>query len=81
MVLSKKKKSEVIAKHRRHDKDTGSSEVQVAILNERIKKLTDVHFKKNKKDLHSKKGLLGLVAKRRKHEKFIATKKVSKKST
>ena len=72
MVLSKRKKSDVIAKHRRHDKDTGSSEVQVAILNERIKRLTDDHFKKNKKDLHSKKGLLGLVAKRRKHEKNIA---------
>ena len=80
MVLSKKKKGDVIAKHRRHDKDTGSSEVQVAILNERIKRLTDDHFKKNKKDLHSKKGLLGLVAKRRKHEKNIAKTKSKKAS-
>ena len=69
-MLTTKKKAGLIKKSRLHEKDTGSSAVQVAILNERISELTK-HLKKNKKDEHSRRGLLKLVAKRRTHEKFI----------
>lgn len=57
-------KAPTIAKHRRHDTDTGSSRVQVAVLTERINYLTD-HFKLHAKDHHSRRGLLKMVGKRR----------------
>ena len=57
-------KNEIISKHKIHDKDTGSPEVQVALLTERINHLTD-HFKLHKKDFHSRRGLLKLVGQRR----------------
>lgn len=57
-------KEKIVKKHRRHDKDTGSPEVQIALLTDRIKELTD-HFKLHKKDHHSRRGLLILVGKRR----------------
>ena len=60
MPLAKERKSEVIEQFRTHDTDTGSPEVQVAILTERITYLTD-HFKTHKKDHHSRRGLLKLV--------------------
>ena len=63
-MLLKEKKQDVIKKFRVHDKDTGSSEVQIAILTERINYLTD-HFKVHKKDHHSRRGLLKLVGQRR----------------
>lgn len=72
-MTPKKKKAQVVKKSRRHDSDTGSSEVQVALLNQRIKELTD-HLKTHKKDKHSRRGLLQLVAKRRSHEKYLAKK-------
>jgi small subunit ribosomal protein S15 len=53
-----------------HDKDTGSPEVQVAILSRRIEELTD-HLKKNKKDKHSRRGLLQMVASRQTHLNFL----------
>ena len=53
-----------------HDKDTGSSSVQVAILSQRITDLTK-HLKKNKKDTHSRRGLLQMVADRRTHLKYL----------
>jgi len=59
------KKEEVIKKYRLHDKDTGSAEVQIAILTEEIKELTD-HLKKNKKDNSSRRGLLKKVSQRKK---------------
>lgn len=65
MVLIKEKKQEVINKFKKHNTDTGSSEVQIALLTERIEQLTE-HFKKHKKDYHSRRGLLMLVNKRRK---------------
>ena len=77
-MLKMKKKRDLIKKNRTHEKDTGSSEVQVAILNERIAELTK-HLKENQKDEHSRRGLLKLVAKRRTHEKFVAKKKLLKK--
>ncbi|MGM0567649.1 MAG: 30S ribosomal protein S15 [Elusimicrobiota bacterium] len=65
MSITKKKKKEVIKNYQRKDSDTGSPEVQVAILSERIKRLTE-HMKEHKKDFHSRYGLLKLVSRRRK---------------
>ncbi len=62
--MDKDKKKNVIEKFRTHDKDTGSSEVQIALLTERINELT-LHFEKHKKDHHSRRGLLKLVGQRR----------------
>ncbi len=70
-MLKTKKKQVIIAKNRLHDQDTGSSAVQKAVLTERINELTK-HLKKNKKDDHSRRGLLKLVAKRRTHDKFLS---------
>jgi small subunit ribosomal protein S15 len=63
-VLSNERKNEVIGSYRTHDADTGSPEVQVAILSERINYLTE-HFKTHVKDHHSRRGLLKLVGQRR----------------
>ena len=65
MSISKTKKQEVIKKHKTHDKDTGSSFVQIAVLTERINTLGS-HFKSHVKDNHSRRGLLKLVSQRRK---------------
>lgn len=75
-MIKSSKKQAIIKKTRLHDKDTGSSAVQVAVLNERIEELTG-HLKKNPKDEHSRRGLLKMVAKRRSHEKYLAAKKKS----
>ncbi|MDD5492617.1 MAG: 30S ribosomal protein S15 [bacterium] len=64
MVLPKEKKKEVIEKFKKSEKDTGSAEVQVALITERINQLTG-HFKTHKKDHHSRQGLLKLVGQRR----------------
>ena len=64
MAFPKERKSEIIDSYRTHDSDTGSPEVQVAILSERIRYLTD-HFKTHAKDHHSRRGLLKLVGQRR----------------
>lgn len=58
------RKGGIIKKYKLHDKDTGSPEVQVAIFTEKIEELVK-HLKRNKKDFHSRRGLLGLVSKRR----------------
>jgi len=63
-VLNKDAKAEVIGGHRRHETDTGSPQVQVAILTERINQLTE-HLKLHKKDHHSRRGLLQMVGRRR----------------
>ena len=65
MVLSTEAKQEIIEKFKLHGKDTGSSEVQIALLSNRIAYLTE-HFKTHKKDHHSRRGLLKLVGQRRK---------------
>ncbi len=64
MALAAEVKQEVIEKYRLHKNDVGSSEVQVAILSQRILQLRE-HFKANAKDFHSRRGLLTMVAKRR----------------
>ena len=65
MALTKERKEEVIKDFKKHEKDTGSPEVQIALLTERIATLTE-HFKVHKKDHHSRQGLLRLVNQRRK---------------
>jgi small subunit ribosomal protein S15 len=64
MSIEPAKTQEVLHKYRRHDTDTGSAEVQIALLTERIVNLTE-HFKTHKKDHHSRRGLLHLVSLRR----------------
>jgi small subunit ribosomal protein S15 len=64
MSIEAERKTELIGKFRVHDSDTGSPEVQVALLTERIKHLTE-HFKTHAKDHHSRRGLLQLVSQRR----------------
>ena len=70
MAMVKEKKKEVIDSFQKHNTDTGSSEVQIALITERINSLTE-HFKKHKKDHHSRRGLLMLVNKRRKLLKYL----------
>lgn len=65
MALAVKAKQKVIDSHKRHAKDTGSAEVQAALLTSQIEALTD-HLKAHSKDQHSRRGLLGMVAKRKK---------------
>lgn len=64
MALTTDKKSGIIETHRTHDTDTGSPEVQIALLSERIEYLTQ-HFKSHKKDFHSRQGLMKIVGRRR----------------
>jgi len=64
VVLTKEKKEDVIKSNKEHDKDTGSSAVQIALITERINVLTG-HFKSHKKDFQSRRGLLKLVSRRR----------------
>lgn len=69
-MLTKTKKQKIIKEVAMHDTDTGSPEVQVAMLTKRIEELTK-HLKKNAKDNHSRRGLLGMVAERQKHMKYL----------
>jgi small subunit ribosomal protein S15 len=64
MALLKEAKTELIKQYRQHDRDSGSPEVQIAVLTNRIAYLTE-HFKVHKKDHHSRRGLLALVGRRR----------------
>jgi len=70
MALAADVKGRVISTYRVHHKDTGSPEVQVAILSQRIVELTE-HFKTHKKDHHSRRGLLSMVARRRRLLKYL----------
>jgi len=69
-MLTSEEKTELIKKYKLHDKDTGSAEVQIALLTEEINKLV-IHLKKHPKDLHSKRGLLKMVAKRKKLLRYL----------
>ncbi len=77
MVLTVEKKGEIIQKFRIHESDTGSPEVQVALLTERINYLTE-HFKVHKKDFHSRRGLLKLVGQRRRLLDYLKKKDVER---
>jgi small subunit ribosomal protein S15 len=72
MAIVAEKKTELVQKYKRHEKDTGSPEVQVALLTERIAYLTE-HFKTHKKDHHSRRGLLKLVGQRRRLLDYLRT--------
>jgi small subunit ribosomal protein S15 len=72
-MLTKRKKENAIKDVKLHKDDTGSPEAQVAILTKRIDELAG-HLKKNKKDQHSRKGLLGMVAERKSHLKYLEKK-------
>ncbi|MCD6262140.1 MAG: 30S ribosomal protein S15 [Deltaproteobacteria bacterium] len=80
MVLTPEAKKDIIDEFKLHDKDTGSSEVQIALLSNRIKYLTE-HFKVHKKDHHSRRGLLKLVGKRRRLLNYLKRKDVEKYKT
>ena len=69
-MLTKRVKTAVIKDSARHDSDTGSTEVQVAVLSRKITELT-AHLKKNQKDFHSRRGLLQMVADRRAHLRYL----------
>ena len=71
-MLEATKKTDIIQKFRTHESDTGSPEVQIAILSERIGELTE-HFKTHKKDHGSRRGLLMLVSKRRRLLDYLKT--------
>lgn len=72
-MLAKTKKQKVIKENQKHESDTGSAEVQVALLTKKIDQLAK-HLKKNKKDAHSRKGLLAMVADRRSHLSYLSKK-------
>ncbi|MEN3033591.1 MAG: 30S ribosomal protein S15 [Aquificaceae bacterium] len=70
MALPKEVKQRIIETFRKHERDTGSSETQIALLTERIARLTE-HLKKNKKDIHSRRGLIAIIHARRKHLEYL----------
>ena len=76
-MISKEMKSQIIEKYKRDEKDTGSPEVQIAILTARITELTE-HLKIHKKDNHSRRGLLKMVGKRRNLLNYLAKKDVNR---
>ncbi len=75
--MEKAKKEELISTYRRDEKDTGSPEVQIALLTERINHLTD-HLKANPKDNHSRRGLLKMVGNRRNLLNYLAKKDIQR---
>jgi small subunit ribosomal protein S15 len=76
-VLETEKKQEVIKKFQGHEKDTGSAEVQIALLTTRIIYLTE-HFRSHKKDFHSRRGLIKIVNQRRKLLDYLKSKDVAR---
>ena len=77
MVLKKQDKQKIIKKYQIEKADTGSPEVQTALLSGQIKKLTE-HLKDHKKDIHSRRGLLRMVAKRRRLLKYLKDNDIDK---
>ncbi len=69
-MFTSRKKQKIITEHKVHEKDTGSSEIQIALLSKRIDELVD-HLKHHSKDHHSRRGLLGMVSKRRKFLDYL----------
>ena len=70
MSVEKERRAQIVADNRLHDKDTGSPEVQIALLTERINHLTE-HLKGAPKDFHSRNGLLKMVGERRRHLEYL----------
>lgn len=80
MSLADETKTDLLREYRLHEKDTGSPEVQVALLTSRIDHLTQ-HFKVHKKDFHSRRGLLKLVGQRRRLLNYLMSKNVDRYQT
>ena len=76
-MLTKRQKANTMKALKRHDSDTGSPEVQIAVLTRRIEELT-AHLMKNKKDKHSRRGLMKLVSNRRAHLKYLKRKNLKR---
>lgn len=76
-MLATEKKQEIIEQYKRHEGDTGSPEVQIALLSERITYLTE-HFRTHKKDHHSRRGLLKIVGQRRRLLDYLKKKDVER---
>lgn len=76
-MLTPKEKEKVISGYKLHNKDTGSAEVQIALLSEEIKQLL-LHLKKHSKDIHSRRGLLKMVSKRRKLLAYLKKESIRK---
>ena len=77
MSITNVRKHEVIEEYKTHESDTGSPEVQIAILSEKIRNLTE-HFKLHKKDHHSRRGLLMMVSKRRRLLDYLKRKEINR---
>lgn len=77
MALSQERKSEIVEKFKTHENDTGSPEVQIAILTEKINALNE-HLREHKKDHHSRRGLLKMVGKRRNLLNYLRNKDVTR---
>lgn len=77
MSITKEAKAELLKTHGKNEKDTGSPEVQIALLSERIKNLTE-HFKSHKKDHHSRLGLLKLVGQRRRLLNYLKNNEIGR---
>lgn len=72
-MLRKEEKEQLIKANRVHETDTGSPEVQISLLSRKIKQLSD-HLKSHRKDTHSRRGLLGIVSKRKAHLNYLKKK-------
>ena len=77
MTVTKESKQAVIERHRKHERDTGSAEVQIALYTERINHLTD-HLRSHPKDKHSRRGLLLLVGRRRRVLDYLKNKDIER---
>lgn len=77
MVMTKEEKTGIIKKHSKHEGDTGSPEVQIAIMTQRVNELTE-HLRTHKKDHHSRRGLLMLVNKRNRLLKYLRHKDIQR---
>lgn len=77
MSITKERKAELIERFRTSENDTGSPEVQIAILSEKISRLTE-HFKSHKKDHHSRRGLLKMVSQRRRLLDYVKGKEIDR---
>ncbi|MBW7996170.1 MAG: 30S ribosomal protein S15 [Candidatus Glassbacteria bacterium] len=70
MSITRQAKEKVIKKFQKHDSDVGSAEIQIAVITERIRNLTE-HFKSHKKDFHSRRGLLQMVGRRKRLLEYL----------
>jgi small subunit ribosomal protein S15 len=77
-MLDGETKVRITEEYRLHEKDTGSTELQVAILTERIKQLTEHHLRVHKKDVHSRRGLVNMVSKRRRLLNYLTQEDVGR---